>query len=80
MTLTGDGITYFQLATLKSQLRMEKVGLTHSAMKGRKLRPLLAKGFGLKPRADYELYIAEVQSRMDAMLKQPAEGLHSQSV
>lgn len=70
MTFTGDGITYFQLAQLKQQLKLESKGLTHSGMKGRKLRPLLAKEFGLKPRANYDLYIAEVQSRMDAMLKE----------
>ncbi|MNY76902.1 hypothetical protein D3C86_2166350 [compost metagenome] len=47
---------------------MEKVGLSHSGMRGKKLRPMWAKKLGLKPRDDYDMYIAECQRRMDALL------------
>lgn len=63
-----EGLEYAGLATLKSQFRMEKVGLTHSAMRGKKLRPMWAKHLGLKPRDTYEDFIAEIQRRMDAIL------------
>jgi hypothetical protein len=47
---------------------MEKVGLSHSAMRGKKLRPMWAKYLGLKVRDDYDQFIAAIQARMDAIL------------
>ncbi|MNH41291.1 hypothetical protein D3C87_1375930 [compost metagenome] len=65
---TPDGIEFAGYATLKQQFKMEKVGLSHSGMRGKKLRPMWAKKLGLKPRDDYDMYIAECQRRMDALL------------
>lgn len=56
------------LAILKAQLKLEKVGLTHSAMRGKKLRPMWAEFLGLKPRDSYDDFIAEVQRRMDEIV------------
>ena len=58
---------YYRLANLKGMLKLEKVGLKFS--KGRALRPQLAKEFGLSPRAPHDDYIAEIQRRMEAMIK-----------
>jgi len=63
-----EGLDYAGLAILKSQFRMEKVGLSHSAMRGKKLRPMWAKYLGLKVRDDYDQFIAAIQARMDAIL------------
>lgn len=65
---TPEGIEYAGYATLKQQLKMEKIGLSHSAMRGKKLRPMWAAKLGLKQRDSYEVFIAEVQKRMDAIL------------
>lgn len=65
---TPEGIEYAGYATLKMQFRMEKQGMTHSAMRGKKLRPMWAEKLGLKPRDDYDKYIAECQRRMDEIL------------
>ncbi|MNB75757.1 hypothetical protein D3C75_224130 [compost metagenome] len=65
---TPEGIEYAGYATLKMQLKMEKVGMTHSAMRGKKLRPMWAAKLGLKPRDSYDMFIAEVQKRMDAIM------------
>lgn len=65
-----DEITYYQLATLKGALRMEKVGLSHSAMRGKKLRPMWAAKLGLKPRDSYDTFIEAVQARMNTLLDQ----------
>lgn len=65
---TPDGIEYAGYATLKMQLKMEKLGMTHSAMRGKKLRPMWAAKLGLKPRDNYDMYIAECQRRMDEFL------------
>lgn len=65
---TGEGISYFMLAQLKSAFKLERAGLSHSSMKGKKLRPMYAEFLGLKPRDDYELYIHAVQTKMNAML------------
>lgn len=66
---TPEGLEYAGYATLKGQLKLEKVGLVHSAMRGKKLRPMWAKKLGLKARDDYDMYIAECQRRMDEILK-----------
>lgn len=66
---TQEGIDYFSLSQLKAALKLEKVGLKHSAMRGKALRPQIAKHFGLKPRDSYDLYIAAVQAKMDAILR-----------
>lgn len=65
---TPEGMQYAGYATLKSQLKMEAHGMTHSAMRGKKLRPMWAAHLGLKPRDSYEMFIAECQRRMDEIL------------
>lgn len=65
---TPEGIQYAGYATLKSQLKMEKIGLTHSAMRGKKLRPMWAETLGLKPRDSHDAFIAECQRRMDEII------------
>jgi hypothetical protein len=67
-TFTGDGVTYFRMASLKSQLRLEKVGMKSS---GGALRPRLAKEFGLKPRDSHDLYIAHCQAYLDQYQRHP---------
>lgn len=54
----------FRLAQFRGVLKMEKAGL-----KGRQgpIRPQIAVELGLKPRAPYDDYIAEVQKRIDAL-------------
>ena len=42
--------------------------MSHSAMRGKKLRPMWAAKLGLKPRDDYDVYIAECQRRMEEIL------------
>lgn len=69
---TPAGMEYMGYATLKSQFRMEKIGLKHSAMKGKALRPMWAKHFGLKVRDDHDVYIAACQKRMDELLSKKA--------
>lgn len=68
MINTPEGIEYAGYATLKQQFKMEKIGLSHSGMRGKKLRPMWAKKLGLKPRDDYDMYIAEIQRRQDEIL------------
>lgn len=70
MASKPDEISYHQLAVLKGALRMEKVGLTHSAMRGKKLRPMWAAKLGLKPRDSYDTFIQAVQARMNTLLDQ----------
>jgi len=65
---TPDGMEYAGYATLKGQLKLEKLGMSHSAMRGKKLRPMWAAKLGLKPRDDYEKFIAECQRRMDEII------------
>jgi hypothetical protein len=72
-TLTGEGITYFQLAAVKAALKLEKVGLKHS---GGAIRPKWAKRLGLKPRDSHDTYINTLNMRMSEM----RDALHSQSV
>lgn len=59
---TGTGIDYFRFASIKAQLKMEKVGLKSS---GGALRPRLAKEFGLKARDSHDLYIAHCVAQME---------------
>lgn len=65
---TPEAMQYAGYATLKQQLKLEKLGMSHSAMRGKKLRPMWAAKLGLKPRDDYEKFIAECQRRMDEIL------------
>lgn len=62
---TPDQIAFFRLASLKQQLKLEKVGLKSS---GGAIRPRIATEFGLKPRDSHDKFIAAVQAKMDAML------------
>lgn len=59
-------VAYIRLASVKSQLKLEKLGLKS---KGGALRPRLAKEFGLAARAPHDAYIAECERRMQEMLK-----------
>jgi hypothetical protein len=61
----AEQVAYGRLAAIKAALKMEKVGLK---TRGGALRPKIAAEFGLKPRASYDVYIAEIQKRMDAAL------------
>ena len=61
-------VSYAQLAILKSNLKMNKIGMKHSAQKGRAIRPMCAEQLGLKPTDSYDTFIAEVQKRMDRIL------------
>ncbi len=61
---TPDEITYFRFASIKQQLKLEKLGMKSS---GGSLRPRLAAEFGLKPRAPHDDYIAYCQAKMDAL-------------
>jgi len=54
LTTTAQ-INAFRFLSVKHQLKLEKLGMRSS---GRALRPLLAKEFGLSPRAPYADYIA----------------------
>lgn len=67
-TFTGSGIEYFRMASIKSQLRMEKAGMKSS---GGALRPRLAAEFGLKPRDPHDLYIKHCQDYLDKYQRHP---------
>lgn len=60
-TFTGESITFYRLATLKSMLKLESKGMRNS---GGALRPRLAVEFGLRPRAPYVDFIAAIESRI----------------
>jgi hypothetical protein len=62
---TPSGIEYFRFASVKAQLKLEKVGLKSS---GGALRPRLAKEFGLSPRAHHDAYIAYCIDKMNSLL------------
>jgi hypothetical protein len=62
---TADGVKYARLASLKGMLKLEKVGLK---TRGGALRPRIAEEFGLNKRDPHDKFIAEIQSRMDAIL------------
>ncbi len=66
MVNTPEGIAYFQLASLKGQLKLESKGLKSS---GGAIRPRWAKELGLKARDSHDVFIAAVQKRMDAILE-----------
>lgn len=66
---TPEGIAFFQLASLKGQLKLESKGLKS---RGGAIRPRWAKQLGLKARDSHEVFIAEVQKRMNAMLEAKA--------
>lgn len=68
---TPRQIELFRLASLKSQLKLEQVGMKSS---GGALRPRLAGEFGLNKRAPYADYIKAVQVRMDNLMLE--EGCH----
>lgn len=72
-TLTGEGVNAFQLIAVKAALKLERAGLKHSS--GRKLRPFWAKYLGLKPRDDYDKYIAAIEAKLTEI----RASLHSQS-
>lgn len=61
-TLTGEAIPAFRFASIKAQLKMERVGLKSS---GGALRPRLYQEFGLKKNAPYEDFIKYCQDRLD---------------
>lgn len=56
-------VSFFRLCQLRGALKMEKIGLKG---RGGALRPQIAAELGLKPRASYDDFIAEVQKRIDA--------------
>lgn len=62
---TPEQIAYVRLASLKAQLKMEKVGMK---TRGGALRPRLAAEFGLKPRDTHQKFIDTIQDRMNVML------------
>jgi hypothetical protein len=68
---TPEGISRFRLASIRGQLKLERLGMKSS---GGALRPRLAKELGLKPRDSHDVFIAEVQRRMDAMEQEQGHG------
>lgn len=60
----GTGIEAFRWASVKYQLKLEKHGMKSS---GGALRPRLAAELGLKPRDSHDLYITEVQAKLDML-------------
>jgi hypothetical protein len=59
-------VQYARFASVKYQLKLEKVGLKSS---GGALRPRLAEEFGLGPRAKHDDFIAYVQAKMEELLE-----------
>ena len=64
----SESVMYSSLSVLKSNLRMNKLGMKHSAQKGKAIRPMVAEFLGLEKNAPYDDFINEVQKRMDAIL------------
>lgn len=62
MLITSEQINMFRFASVRSQLKMEMMGMKSS---GGALRPRLAKEFGLAPRAPYAKYIAYCEEMME---------------
>jgi len=58
-----EEMAFFRLLQIRGVLKLEKVGMTHSS--GLRIRPRIAKEFGLKPRDSYDKYIATVQAVID---------------
>lgn len=74
ITISGEGMAYAELAIMKSVLKMNKVGLKHSAQRGKAIRPMYAAGLGLKASDPYDRFIEEVQKRMDKILDEVQQG------
>lgn len=66
IVLTGEGITYAQLAIWKGALKLESKGLK---TRGGALRPKLASKLGLKAKDSYETYITTIQDKMTVILR-----------
>jgi hypothetical protein len=62
---TPEEISYFRLASIKSQLKLEKVGLKS---RGGALRPRICKEFGLPKTRPHDEFIAVIQKRMDDII------------
>jgi hypothetical protein len=62
---TPDEISYFRFASIKQRLKLESVGLK---FRGGSTRSLVAKEFGLKPRAPFAEYIAYCESQMAILI------------
>lgn len=60
--LTGSGVTAFQLIAVKGALKLERLGMKHSS--GKRLRPFWAPILGLKPRDDYDKFIAAIEGKL----------------
>jgi hypothetical protein len=73
---TPDAIEYANLAGIKYYLKIEKLGMTH---RHGRLRPQLAKQLGLKPRDDYDKYIAKVQELMQGLLDKRAAEVQAEA-
>lgn len=63
---TANQISYFRYASIKGRLSMESKGIK---FRGGAVRPRIATELGLSARASYPVFIAEVQKRMDELLK-----------
>jgi hypothetical protein len=64
-----EEVNYYCLATWKSALKLEKVGLKSS---GGAIRPRIAERLGLKPRQDRDVFIARIQELMNQILAEKA--------
>jgi hypothetical protein len=64
---TGKGIDAVRLMSLRGMLRLEKLGMKTRAGA---LRPKMAKELGLSPRASFDVYLAEVEKRIEALKPQ----------
>lgn len=60
-----DQIAAFRLASLRARIKLEKLGMRHSAGS---TRALIAAELGLKPRASHDTFIAELTRRIEALL------------
>lgn len=65
-------VSYARFASLKGQLKLEKVGMKSS---GGALRPRLANEFGLSPRDSHDEYINYCIAQMEDLLEQRREEL-----
>lgn len=60
----GSGISAFRLMSLKSQLKLEKLGMRSS---GGPIRPRIAQEFNLKPRASHDDFIAAIEVKLSEL-------------
>jgi hypothetical protein len=67
--LTGDGIAYARLASLKGRVKLEGLGMK---FRGGSATAVMRKEFGLKARAPHAEVIAAIQSKMEEMLAEAA--------